>query len=112
MTGIIGDFRVGEDIVLALEPVAGDPATVTSVTAMMKPALTMANRFVLDDAASGLAMTVTSLGAAGWSVGLGNVDSALLAPGIYGVDARLSVSGAVEITDQTAFISLTRAALA
>ena len=112
MNGIIGEFRIGEDISVALDAAAGDPATVTTITAKMKPAKAAANRIVLDDTAAGLDMTVTSQGTAGWLISLGYTASAALTPGLYGIDARLSVAGGVEMTDQTAFIALTRAAVA
>lgn len=38
--------------------------------------------------------------------------TAALAPGLYGIDARLAFAGAVEITEQTAFVALSKAAVA
>ncbi len=112
MNGIIGEFRIGEDVSVALEATAGDPATVTAIAAKMKPAKVSGNRIVLDDTAPGIDMAVISLGAAGWLVSLGNIVTASLTPGLYGIDARLTFASAVEITDQTGFIALTRAAVA
>ncbi len=112
MNGIIGEFRIGEDVSMALEATAGDPATVTAITAKMKPAKVSGNRIVLDDTAPGIDMAVISQGAAGWLVSLGNIVTASLTPGLYGIDARLTFASAVEITDQTGFIALTRAAVA
>jgi hypothetical protein len=113
MHGIIGDFRVGEDITLALDAIVGDPATVTAITAKIKPAKVSGNRIVLDDTATGIDMLVALQGAAaGWIFSLGHVASAAMTAGLYGIDARLTISGAVEMTEQTAFISLTRAAVA
>ncbi len=112
MNGIIGTFRIGEDIAVALDATSGDPATVTAITARMKPAKAAGNRIVLDDSASGIDMTVAAQGAAGWTISLGNAATASLAAGLYGIDARLTVAGAVEMTDQTAFIALTKAAVA
>lgn len=112
MNGIIGEFRIGEDISVALDAVSGDPGTVTAITAKMKPAKVVGNRFVLDDSATETAMTVTAQGSAGWLVSLGNTATAALPAGIYGIDARLAFAGAVEMTDQTGFIALTRAAVA
>ena len=43
MNGIIGEFRIGEDISVALDAAAGDPATVTTITAKMMPAIAAAN---------------------------------------------------------------------
>ena len=49
---------------------------------------------------------------AGWTIALPGAQSAQLEPGLYGIDARLTVAGGIVITEQTAFISLTRAAVA
>ncbi len=112
MNGIIGEFRIGEDISVALDATAGDPATVTGISAKMKPAKVSGNRFVLDDTAAPTDMTVTSQGPAGWLVSLGNAATAVLPAGIYGIDARLDFAGSIEMTEQSGFIALTRAAVA
>lgn len=112
MHGTIGTFRIGEDLAVALDAIAGDPASVTAITARMKPAKVVANRIVLDDAAAGIAMTVTSQGPAGWIVSLPAAATGALGAGIYGIDARLTLSGAVEMTEQSGFIALSRAAVA
>lgn len=112
MHGTIGTFRIGEDLSVALDAIAGDTGTVTAITAQMKPAKVLANRIVLDDTAVGIAMTVTSRGADGWLVSLPAAATAALAAGIYGIDARLTLSGAIEMTDQSGFIALSRAAVA
>jgi hypothetical protein len=112
MNGIIGEFRIGEDISVALDATAGDPATVSAITAKMKPAKALSNRIVLDDTAAGIDMTVPAQGPAGWLVSLGHIATASLAPGLYGIDAKLTIAGAIEMTDQTGFIALTRAAVA
>lgn len=112
MNGIIGSFRLGEDLAVALDAISGDAATVTAITARMKPATVAANRFVLDDGAAAIDLAVTSRGAAGWTVSLDHAATAGLAAGIYGIDARLALTGAVEMTEQTAFVALTQAAVA
>ena len=112
MHGTIGTFRIGEDIAVALDAVSGDPGSVTAITAKMKPAKVVANRIVLDDDAAELAMVVTSQGPAGWLVALPASVTGGLEAGIYGIDARLTLSGAVEITEQSGFIALSRAAVA
>ena len=112
MNGIIGSFRIGEDVSVALDALTGDPATVTVISARMKPAKVTANRIVLDDSASAIAMQVTALGAEGWIVTLGHAATADLAAGVYGIDAKLTISGAIEMTEQTGFIALTQAAVA
>jgi hypothetical protein len=112
MNGIIGEFRIGEDISVALDAIAGNPATVTAISAKMKPAKASGNRLILDDSATATTMTVTSQGVAGWLISLGNAATAGLAAGVYGIDARLTFAGSVEMTEQTAFIALTKAAVA
>lgn len=114
MNGIIGTFRIGEDLVVALDATSGDTSTVSAISAQMKPALVSANRLALDDAASPIALAVApqSPAGAGWTISIGNAQTALLEPGIYGIDARLTLASSVEITDQSAFISLSRAAVA
>ncbi len=112
MNGIIGEFRIGEDIAVALDATSGDPATVTAITARIKPAKATASRIVLDDTATAIDMTVTSQGAAGWLVSLSRTTTAALPAGLYGIDARLTIAGAVEMTDRTGFIALTQAAVA
>ncbi len=112
--GILGEFRVGEDIAIALDALAGDPATVTAISAAMKPALVGDNRLILDDDATATVLTAIPQAdpGAGWTIALPAAQSALLEPGLYGIDARLTIAGGVEITDSTAFVSLTRAAVA
>lgn len=112
MNGIIGEFRVGEDIAVALDATAGDPTSVTAISARMKPAKVLGNRLVLDDTASAISLAVTSQGLTGWLISLDHTASASLAPGIYGIDAKLTIAAGVEMTDQTAFVSVTRAAVA
>ena len=108
MNDVIGEFRIGEDLAVALDAAAGDTATVTSVTASMKPAKAAANRLVLDDAAAAIPLTVASRAEAGWTLALSAAASAALEPGIYGIDARLAFPGGVEITERTAFVALSR----
>ncbi len=114
MNGIIGEFRLGEDIVVAIDALSGDTAGVTAITASMKPAMVSGNRVVLDDAAAAVTMSVApqSPTSGGWTLSLSSTASAALATGAYGIDAKITMGGAVEITEQTAFIRLTRAALA
>ena len=112
MNGIIGSFRIGEDVLVALDALTGDTAQVTAISAKMKPAKGTANRIILDDTAAGVAMQVSSQGAAGWIISLSHSVTASLATGIYGIDARLTVGDGVEMTEQTGFISLSQAAVA
>jgi hypothetical protein len=112
MNGIIGSFRIGEDVSVALDALTGDPATVTAISAAMKPAKVTANRIVLDDSATAISMQVTAQGVEGWLATLSHTVTTGLAPGIYGIDARLTIGGAVEMTEQTGFIAMTQAAVA
>lgn len=111
MSGLIGEFRIGEDIALALEVASGDTNLVTAISAAMKPARITANRPELEDGATATALSVAA-GPSGWTVSLPSATTAGLSPGIYGIDARLEVAGGIEITEQTAFIALTEGALA
>lgn len=112
MNEVIGAFRVGEDLAIALDAAAGDTAEVTAITASMKPAKALANRLVLDAAAAVIPLIVTARGDAGWTLSLPATATASLEPGLYGIDARLAFAGGVEITENTAFVALSRAALA
>jgi hypothetical protein len=112
MNGIIGEFRLGEDLAIALDAATGDTALVTALAARMKPARVAGNHLVLDDDDAGTALDVTPRGSDGWTLSLTGAVTAALTPGIYGIDARLVFAGAVEITEQTAFVSLSKAAVA
>ena len=111
--GILGEFRVGEDIAIALDAIAGDAAQVSAISVAMKPALVGDNRLMLDDDGVAIGLTASSqtAPAAGWTIALPGAQTALLEPGLYGIDARLTVAGGIVITEQSAFVSLTRAAL-
>lgn len=111
MNDVIGEFRIGEDLSVALDVTQGDPATVLTVTAGMKPTKVAANSLALDHAATAIALVVTARGAEGWTLSLPAAASATLEPGIYGIDARLAFTGGVEITERTAFVALSRATL-
>jgi len=110
MSTVIGEFRIGEDIGVALQVAAGNPAQVAQIVAAMKPARIVANRPVLDDAAESIPLNVAAEDA-GWTLTLPSTATAGLEPGIYGIDARLEVAGGVEITERSAFISLSLGAL-
>jgi hypothetical protein len=110
MTSLIGEFRVGEDIGVALEVAQGEMALVSAISAAMKPARIAANRPVLDESAAAIALDVAA-DATGWTLSLPSAVTATLDPGIYGIDARLEIAGGVEITDRTAFISLSAGAI-
>ena len=111
--GILGEFRIGEDIGVALDAVTGSTAGVTAISVAMKPALVGDNRLILDSSAPAVVLIASPQAppTAGWIIALSGAQSAALEPGLYGIDARLTVAGGIVITEQTAFISLTRAAL-
>lgn len=113
---IIGEFRVGEDILVALDAVSGDPATVDAITAKLAAADIRGGAATIREGVEAHEMAVTPRTAsgdiaAGWNLLLPAVTTAQLAPGLYGIDARLEVGSGVDITDRTAFIRLTRAAV-
>jgi hypothetical protein len=114
MSEIIGEFRLGEDIAIALDAVTGPTAAVSGITAVMKPAAFSGNRLSLDPAAAGVALSVApqAPASAGWTISLPHDRTAAMPEGLYGIDARLEIAGSVTITEQTAFIRLSRAALA
>jgi glutamine synthetase len=99
-------FQRGETVSLALDAVTGDPATVTSVTAAMKPVA--AGRTLVDSgAAVAASFSVTNRVAAGqipagWTLTLSAAVSAALAAGTYLADAKLVVAGGVTITEPVA----------
>ena len=99
-------FQRGETVSIALDAVQGDPATVTSVTAALKPVA--AGRTLVDPGATVAAtFSVSNRAAAGnipagWTLTLSAAISAGLAAGTYLADARLVVAGGVTITEPVA----------
>ena len=78
----------------------------------MKPAKVAGNRFVLDDAAAGTDMTVTSKAPpAGWFRWATPPPPPCL-PAFTVSTPGLRFAGSVEMTEQSGFIALTRAAVA
>ena len=113
---ILGTFRIGEDIAIALDAVEGDPSEVASVTAFIQRSLS-ASPFDPDPAFPPIALTVGVRAAAGdipagWNLVLPAAESADLPPGVYGIDARFTgTGGSVDITDVTALVRLTQSAI-
>jgi hypothetical protein len=99
-------FQRGETVSLALDAVQGDPATVSAISAAMKPVL--AGRSVVDQSAAVAAtFGVTSRIAsgnipAGWTLTIPAATSAGLAAGTYLADAKLTVGGGITITEPIA----------
>lgn len=112
---IIGDFRVGETLSLALDALSGDPGEVSAIAAWIAPAEQRGGVASVREDAVRTALDVTTRAAsgdvpAGWTLTLSAAASAALLPGLYGIDARLTVGGGVDITDASAFVRLTRSA--
>lgn len=107
--------RVGADINIALDAVSGDPATVT-VTAFMVRSNHL-TRFRPEVGFVAIELEVAPRGAAGsipagWNVTLPAARSALLKPGLYGIDAVVSgAAGSITITPRTALVDVTAAAV-
>ena len=92
-------FTRGEDVVLSLDVIAGDPLIVTEISAKMR-AIAPGRTTISPTAPVAATFTVTARAAngdipAGWNL---VADSTLLAVGRYGADARL-VFGAKVITE-------------
>jgi hypothetical protein len=90
-------FQRGETVLLALDAVQGDPATVTGVTATMKPVA--AGRTMVDPGAAVAATFSVVTRPGGWTLTIVAATSAVLAAGSYLADARLVVAGTVTITE-------------
>jgi len=115
----IGTFRIGEDVVIALDIVEGDAAAIGTITAGMRRmvAVNSAGQFQPDQNQTPIAVIVSPRAAsgtieAGWNLTVPANVTAALAPGLYGIDAKMTATtGSIDITDSTAVISLTRAAV-
>lgn len=106
---MIGTFRVGEDIAIALDATRGNVADVVTITAQ----IALAYRDGGPLKAAPVSMTVTDRAAtsdtpAGWTLSLLAAVTDTMAPGFYAIDALLDFGGGIEITAATAYISLTR----
>ena len=93
-------FHRGETLLLALDAITGDPATVTAISAAIKPVA--AGRSGVDASAPATALSVAVNGVAGWTLTLSAASCATLVPGSYIADARLTVGTGVIITDPVA----------
>jgi hypothetical protein len=99
-------FQRGETISLALDAVAGDPATVTAISAKLKavpPGRTTVPASA-PVAANFVISTRSAVGdiPAGWTLTVPAATSVALTPGSYLADARLEVAGGVIVTDSVA----------
>jgi len=115
VSSIIGTFRIGEDIEIALDVEEGDIGAVTATTANIRRVLRVVGEDLIFDGA-GLAMTVSDRAAsgatpAGWTLVYPAASSASLTPGIYAADVRHTLGAAVEKTERSGLIRLTEAAV-
>lgn len=113
---IIGTFRVGEDILVALDALSGDPGTVSAPAAWLASTVQRGGGFAVPEDAAHVALAVTARAAAGdipagWNLLLAAASSAALVPGVYGIDLKMTDGATVNITDATAFVRLTRSAV-
>ena len=99
-------YQRGETILLALDAVSGDPASVGAVTAQLKavpPGRTSIPAGAPVAANFAVSARVASPEfSAGWTLAIPASASAVLAAGSYLADARLEVGTGVVITDQIA----------
>jgi hypothetical protein len=114
---IIGTFRIGEDIAIALDVLSGDIGVVSEISAFMIRSKDQ-TRFRPDQNFTPLAMTVAPRAAEGeipegWNLILASTATEGLKEGVYGVDAKIvATDDIVDITDTTALIRFTKAAVA
>jgi len=119
MTQVLGTFRIGEDIVIALDAVAGDVADVATITAAILPGRPGLAGSVFQPKPNSppIPMTVTARAAegdfpSGWNLTLQAAASAQLVPGLYAIDAKLTAAtGSIDITDVSAVIIVNQAAV-
>lgn len=114
----IGEFRIGEDITVALRAESGDVSDVATITAaivkVQQGSLGGPERV---PGATPLAMTVSARAAsggipAGWNLTLPAASSAGMSAGRYAIDAKLVfTSGAIDKTETSAIVTVTEAAV-
>ena len=114
---LLGTFRIGEDAAIALDVVSGDIGLVSEITAFIQRS-TSPNRLNLDQDFEPIPLTVAPRDAeedipAGWNLSLSAAETSILSEGLYGIDAKiLATGGTVDITDATALVRFTKAAVA
>lgn len=115
---IIGTFRVGEDIAVALDIASGTAPEGLTVSAAMKRGRMPGGVFEPASNATAITCSVSPRAAsgeipAGWDLTVSAAVTADLQPGVYGIDAQFTGDGgAIDITDTTAVIRLTRSVVA
>lgn len=117
MTQIIARYRIGEDAALAFDAIDIDVSTVTILAVGMVQVLRNGGVYAIPEGRTPMPLTVTTRAAddtnpGGWTFALAASDTALLTPGVYAVDAKFSLGGSTDITETSALIEFTRAAVA
>lgn len=113
---LLGTFRIGEDIAVALDVVSGDPAEVSTIEAWIVRSLER-DSFRPQASFTPVPLTVAPRAASGdipegWNLSLNAAQTELLVEGTYGIDAKLTgAMGAIDITDATALVRITKAAV-
>lgn len=114
---ILGTYRIGADITVALMATQGDPGQVTNATAALRRAVQgTENSIRFEEGSQSIPMIIAPRAAsdsvpAGWNVTLPAAQSASLMPGLYAIDAKLVLGDQVTITSRSAAILVTQAAV-
>ena len=101
---IIGQFRAGEDIAVALEVTDGDVAGLTVTASMLLIGSVQGAPIAMDV----LPRAATSTIPAGWNIVLPAAQSANIRAGRYIIDAKFQGAGSVDITKQSANIMVSK----
>ena len=117
---IAATFRIGATMAFAVDLPTGDPALVNAMACSIL--LVAKDNTLALDAAAGtkIALTVTAYAAAGdasypagWACVLPAASTVSLAPGIYAVDIKATLTtGEQQMSDRPQFLRVTRAAVA
>ncbi len=99
-------FSRGEDIVMALDAVSGDPASVTAIRAALKPGAALRATLPPESPAT-TSFQISSRAAQddnapGWTLLVPALQSATLKAGGYTADARLEIGAGVVVTQPIA----------
>lgn len=107
MATILGEFRVGEDVLIGLDAPAALIADVSSISALMRPVRLVGTAIVIEPG-DPIVVDITDR-ADGWTMLVVAAVTANFEPGLYAIDARLVIGSGVEITERSALLSLSRA---
>ena len=114
---LLGSFRIGEDIAIALDVVSGDPEVISTIEAWIVRSI-KPSTFIARPDFTPIPLTIAPRAASGeipqgWNLSITAAQTDLLDEGVYGIDAKiLATGGTVDITDATALIRFTKAAVA